>query len=74
MLKLGKLTLLTAARNQAKRHPGPVHTGIDKVASAVRSKISDRHAGKVDKGASLAKKVITGRSTPKTARPALDES
>ena len=50
-----------AARNQASKHPGPVHRGIDKVADFVRGHAPDQHAEKVDRGSSMAKKALTGR-------------
>lgn len=62
MARFGKLGMLAGARSLAKRNAEKVHQGIDKVADAVRGRVGSKHSGKVDKGADLAKKVITGTS------------
>lgn len=60
MARFGKLAMLSGARSLAKRNSAKVHQGIDKMADAVRSRIGEQHAGKIDKGANFAKKVSTG--------------
>jgi hypothetical protein len=70
MGKFGKLAMLSTARKAARRNAGQVHEGIDRVASTVRGRIGTRHADKVDKGASLAKRVITGTDGPSRRSPA----
>ncbi len=70
MGKFGKLAMLSTARKAARRNAGPVHEGIDKVAAMVRGRLGTQHADKVDKGASFAKKAITGTDRPPRGRPA----
>jgi|EndMetStandDraft_8_1072994.scaffolds.fasta_scaffold723664_2 hypothetical protein len=64
MGKFGKLAMLGAARNAAKRNASSVHSGVDKVASALKGKLNARHSDKIDKGASLVKKAATGTDRP----------
>jgi hypothetical protein len=56
----GKLAMLGSARKAAKRNPGPVHRGIDSVASLLKGRLGARHAGTIDKGVSFAKRAATG--------------
>lgn len=70
MAKFGKLAMLSAARRAARRNAGEVHEGIDKVAAVARERLGTQHADKIDKGASYAKKAITGTDRPPRGRRA----
>jgi len=58
---MGRLAALGAARTYASKHSDQVHGGIDKVAGMVRGR-AGQHGDKVDKVASMLKKVATGDS------------
>lgn len=64
MKLLSKLSALTAGRRLAAKNAPTVHKGIDSIASAVKGRVGHQHGGKVDTGASLAKRVITGTDRP----------
>jgi len=60
---LSKLSAVTAGRRLAKKHAPAVHKGVDSVASAVKGQVPERHRGKVDTGASLTKRALTGHDS-----------
>ena len=60
---LGKLSALTAGRKLAAKNAPTVHKGVDSVASTVSDRVPTQHRSKVQKGASLVKKVLTGSSS-----------
>lgn len=59
---LSKMSVVGAGRRLAKSNAPTVHKGIDTVTSAVKGRLPARHHGKVDTGASLTKRALTGRS------------
>ncbi len=65
---LNKMSVVGAGRRMAKNHAPTVHKGVDTVTSAVKDHIPARHHGKVDTGASITKRVLTGRSAKDVAR------
>lgn len=64
MKLLTKLSALTAGRRLAVKNAPTVHKGIDTIASAVKGRVGHQHRGKVDTGASLAKRALTGTDQP----------
>jgi hypothetical protein len=72
MALLTRASALLGARRFAGRHPGPIHGAVDKLAGLLRGRVPERHAGKVDKGASLTKRALTGAgsSAPDTSEDA----
>jgi hypothetical protein len=60
MARIGKLAMLSGARRLAKANAGKVHSGIDKLAGAVKDRVGRRHEDEVDRGASWTKKALTG--------------
>jgi hypothetical protein len=64
---LSKMSLVGAGRRVAKNNAPAVHRGIDTVTSAVKGRLPARHHGKVDTGASLTKRALTGRSAKDVA-------
>ena len=61
-----KLSLVGAGRRMAKSNAPAVHDGIDKLTSAVKGHLPARHHAKVDTGASITKRALTGRSANDT--------
>lgn len=67
---LSKMSLVGAGRRLAKRNAPTVHKGVDTVTSGVKDHLPARHHGKVDAGASLTKRALTGRSANEVAEEA----
>jgi hypothetical protein len=59
-----RLVMLGTARQYAKRHASTVHSGVDKVAGFAKQRVGDEHHGKVERSASVLKRVVTGSDRP----------